>query len=684
MSHDFGSHCSTITETRRLTRRYLLALGLIASLSMAAFLLLSESISGLDASPTFVNIASRQLMLSQRAAMFSERLATEADPAARDGIAHQLAATADLMRRSHKGLIEGDEGLNLPTRPLSNPLRVILFGAGKPGLDKEVMDYLGWLDELVLHRDVSQAERDRLLTAIRACAADRLPESIGKLVKQYEREAHSDIKSTASLHGFELLVVLATLGLEVLFIFRPMVQQIARERTHLVRSERELRHRAWHDELTGLPNRAMFNQHLQETVETANRRDGNGAVLLVDLDRFKFVNDRLGHAAGDELLRQVAIRLTGVVDPATSLVARLGGDEFAIILMAVADDARVETLCRRIVAELGRPFSLRKGEAQIGASVGGALLPRDASDAQSALRCADLALYESKEGGRGCHHMFAAELNAKFQTRHAVEADLRQALERGEFELHFQPKYRTACGELTGVEALLRWRHPVRGLLLPGAFIEVAEQTGLIVPIGEWVLETACAHAAGWPRLGMAVNLSPAQLRDPGIVAAVHNALTRSGIDPARMELEVTERQLLEDLEGSRAILLELKALGVRLAVDDFGTGYNSFAHLQCLPFDRIKIDRQFVNGIGNSGKAEAIVAAILSMARGLGMTVTAEGIEQQDQLTYLRDAQCSEVQGFLLGRPMIAALIDGMAARPPAPTLPAILPYPRLVTAIS
>ena len=674
---------SAIPETRRLTRRYLLALGLIASMSMGAFMLLSESITGLDQNAGFINLSNRQLMLSQRAAMFAERLAAERNPAARADLATNLGATTDEMRRLHTALLDGNPTPGLPARPLSNPLRVIYFGAGMPALDAQMSRFLGCLDRLMKEYAAAPDLVEADVKVIRDLASNQLLQSIGNVVKQYEREAHRDLNSTATLHGFELLVVLVTLGLEVLFIFRPMVRQIARSRVDLIRSERNLRHLAWHDELTGLANRVLLNHRLREVAADLGNHGAPAGLMLIDLDRFKVVNDRLGHAAGDELLRQVALRLSMAVDPAAAMVARLGGDEFAILLTKQTDRAALDVLSERILASLAAPFALRSGEAHIGASIGIARLPQDASDPQTALRCADLAMYESKGAGRNCHRFFRVELNAKFQTRHDIEVELRQAVERGEFELHFQPKYKTAGEELTGVEALLRWRHPIRGLLLPSAFIEVAEQTGLIVPIGGWVLQTACAQAAKWPRLGMAVNLSPAQLRDPGIVAAVSDAIERTGISPSRLELEVTERQLLDDLDGSRATLLELKALGVRLAVDDFGTGYNSFASLHSLPFDRIKIDRQFVNGIGSSTKAEAIVASILALARGLGMHVTAEGIEQEDQLRYLRDAECGEVQGFLLGRPMIAAGIDDIARAKPEAARPA-LPHLKLVASVA
>jgi len=416
-----------------------------------------------------------------------------------------------------------------------------------------------------------------------------------------------------------------------------------------------------HDSLTGLPNRLLFTERLEEAMATARREGRPAACLYLGLDRFKEVNDTLGHEAGDALLREVTARLRGLARE-TDTVARLGGDEFAILLAGCGDAPQADAFCRRALEAVALPFDLEGHAVHTRASLGVAFLPNDADDAERAMRCADLALFRAKTEGRGTYRFYAPEMNADLHRRRQTEQDLRRALQDGHLELHFQPKYRTEAGELAGFEALLRWRHPECGLVPPGEFIGVAEQSGLIVPIGEWILEAACAHAVRWPGLDIAVNLSPAQFKSPRLVAAVRRALELAGMAPGRLELEVTESLLVQDLDDARAMLLELKELGVKLALDDFGTGYSSLAYLHSLPFDRIKIDRSFVARLGVSQEAEAIVRAVVTLGQGLGMATTAEGVESPTQLEFLRAAGCGEVQGYLLGRPMPAEATNGIA----------------------
>ena len=416
-----------------------------------------------------------------------------------------------------------------------------------------------------------------------------------------------------------------------------------------------------HDPLTGLPNRLLFARRLGDAVASARRVGRPSAALYLDLDKFKDVNDTLGHPAGDRLLCEVTARLRGLAREADT-VARLGGDEFAVLLTGCGHATEAEAFCRRALAAIAQPFELEGQTVHIGASLGIAFLPADANDADLAMRCADLALYKAKSEGRGTFRFYAPEMNLALQRRRRLEQDLRRALAAGEFELHFQPKHRTDTLALTGVEALLRWRHPERGLVIPGEFIDVAEQSGLIVPLGEWILEEACAHAARWPGISVAVNLSPGQFKSARLSGAVRRALELAGLDPGRLELEVTETLLVHDLEDARDVLLQLKALGVKLALDDFGTGYSSLAYLHSLPFDRIKIDRSFVARLGVAPDAEAIVLAVVTLGQGLGMATTAEGVEDRRQLDFLRAAGCSEVQGFLLGRPVPAAGFDAVA----------------------
>ncbi|MCF4126015.1 putative bifunctional diguanylate cyclase/phosphodiesterase [Methylobacterium sp. SyP6R] len=423
------------------------------------------------------------------------------------------------------------------------------------------------------------------------------------------------------------------------------------------RAEQRIAHMAHHDALTGLPNRVLFHERLAEAAAS-----GTGLGLLcLDLDHFKLVNDTLGHPAGDALLREVAERLRACLGP-DGLVARLGGDEFAILSPARRDV--LLALADRIVAALGRPFALDGQDVTIGASIGIALAPEHGDDPDGLLRKADTALYAAKADGRRTRRLFEPAMDAALQNRRALERDLRAAIAAEALEVHYQPLVDARSLAATGCEALLRWRHPERGFVSPGAFIPVAEETGLIAPLGEWVLRQACREAAGWPAgIRVAVNLSPAQFRTPDLVGTVARALAESGLDPSRLELEITEQVMLEETTANLAVLHRLRALGVRIAIDDFGTGYASLSYLQAFPFDKIKIDRSFTAALGREATAMAIVQAVIGLGASLGITTLAEGVETEAQLAILRGCGCGEVQGFLFGRPVPAAEIRRLVA---------------------
>lgn len=418
-------------------------------------------------------------------------------------------------------------------------------------------------------------------------------------------------------------------------------------------SERRVRFLAHHDPLTGLANRLLLHERLGAAIGEAGGRAGRLVVMALDLDRFKVVNDTYGHAAGDQLLRQVAERLGELVGP-DDTVSRLGGDEFVILWRGAASRDGVESLARRIVRSLVTPFILDGNMAQVGTSVGIALHPQDGATPESLLRNADTALYRAKSEGRGTVRFFEPAMELELRERREMEQDLRLALQADVLELHYQPIMTCGNGAIRGFEALLRWTHPVRGPVPPAIFIPVAEESGLILPLGRWVMERACAEAATWPEpLRLAVNLSPAQFRSGNLPAIVDRALELSGLPAERLELEITEGLLIGDAEEALNAIHALKRRGVRIALDDFGTGYASLGYLHRFPFDRIKVDRSFVHAIGRRNGAHAIVEAVLAMSSNLGMEVTAEGVETEEQLRFLQHRACDEVQGFLLGRPM-------------------------------
>ncbi|KJC42610.1 PAS-domain containing protein [Bradyrhizobium sp. LTSP857] len=420
------------------------------------------------------------------------------------------------------------------------------------------------------------------------------------------------------------------------------------------KAQARVAHMAQHDSLTDLPNRTLFREKMGDGLNQVAIAGGAMAVLCFDLDNFKTVNDRLGHAAGDRLLRWVAARLKENVGEHDT-VARLGGDEFAVLQRGPQPQS-AEKLARRLVEIIGRPPPLESQSIHIGVSIGIAIAPDHGLDADELMKCADLALYQAKAKGRGAYQLFEPEMEEQARSRHALEHDLRSALGANEFHLVFQPQVRLDATELTGFEALLRWKHPSRGLVSPAEFIPIAEETGLIVPIGEWVLRTACATAASWPNLTIAVNLSPVQFRSRGLVAMVTSALAEAGLPPQRLELEVTETALLDDSEATIEILHQLRALGVRVSLDDFGVGYSSLSYLRKFPFDRIKIDRSFVGTLGESPESIAIVRTIASLGAVLGVETTAEGVETIEQLDFVRECGCTAVQGYYFGRPCPAA----------------------------
>ncbi len=415
---------------------------------------------------------------------------------------------------------------------------------------------------------------------------------------------------------------------------------------------------AHHDVLTGLPNRLLFHEQLDEALGRRQRQGDGVALLCLDLDHFKQVNDVLGHPAGDALLKEMAVRLRGCVREGDA-IARLGGDEFAVLQCGARQPEAASELARRIVEALSAPYDLGSDRAVVGASVGIALATADLLSADVLLRSADMALYRAKANGRGTFCFFENAMSEQVQTRRAFELDLREALARGEFEVFYQPLFNLRTQYVCGFEALLRWRHPERGLVSPTAFIPLAEELGIIIPIGEWVVAQACMDAATWPEhVTVAVNLSPVQFRSPGLVGAVRRALVSSGLPARRLELEITESALLQDSEAVLATLHQLRATGLRTALDDFGTGYSSLSYLRSFPFDKLKIDQSFVREMAYRPDCLAIVISVLGLARELGMATTAEGVETEDQLERLRAAGCTEVQGFLFDRPRPAAEI--------------------------
>ena len=437
---------------------------------------------------------------------------------------------------------------------------------------------------------------------------------------------------------------------------QPATAVALRDLTERKNSEARILHLAHHDALTDLPNRSLLQERLSRALAVAAQDGTKTAILYLDLDRFKPVNDVLGHAGGDALLIQVADRLSEEIRSADTL-ARVGGDEFIIVQMNAASPERVSTLVERIITRLNTPFQIAGRLVEIGVSVGIALYPTDGTNSESLLRAADMAMYRVKEEGRGSFRFFDASMDAKLVDRHLLEQDLRRALERDELALFYQPLANCRTGEIDGFEALMRWRHPTRGMVPPTEFIPLAEDVGIIGQLGRWAIETACRDAVGWNTCAkVAVNVSPVQFRQSTLLGVVSDALAKTGLEPARLEIEVTEGVFIEDTARAVSILSGLHALGVRVSLDDFGTGYSSLSYLRLFNFDKVKIDQSFIRDMDQDGEAMKIVKAIIGLGHNLGLSITVEGVETLEQLIFLRKQGSDHLQGYLLGRPMESA----------------------------
>ena len=455
----------------------------------------------------------------------------------------------------------------------------------------------------------------------------------------------------------DLVTILERLAANVSFAF----ENFERAEERKLADDR-IRHLATHDSLTNLPNRATFNELLGNSLRAARRYHRRCAVLFVDLDRFKVINDSLGHAAGDRLLVEVASRLRSGVR-ADDVVARLGGDEFMVLLNEISDAEEVRGVARNLVAILGIPVELNGHECHVTGSIGIAIFPQDGTDVDTLMRHADTAMYLAKTEGKNDVRFFSADIGAQSSGRLAMEADLRQALHRGEFTLVYQPKVDVESRQISGVEALLRWNHPTMGMISPMDFIPVAEETGLIIAIGRWVLNTACLQFTRWqaealPVKSIAVNVSPRQFSDEYLLADIDSALGACGMDPRHLQIEITENMVLLNVERAIRTLNAIQSRGVRVAIDDFGTGYSSMSMLKRFPIDIIKIDQSFVRDLPHNAADNAIARAIIDMGKALGLMIVAEGVETPEQNAFLRVHACDEVQGFLFSKPVAASEI--------------------------
>ncbi len=434
-------------------------------------------------------------------------------------------------------------------------------------------------------------------------------------------------------------------------------------------AEQQIEYQAYHDALTGLANRRLFQEHLSLAVALAQRRHKQVAVLFLDLDHFKLVNDSLGHSVGDALLQDVGRRLKGAVRHGDT-VARVGGDEFTIVLQDLSRSQEAATVALNVLHTIAEPIAVGEHKLYVTASIGITMFPDDGDDAETLLKNADTAMYRAKADGRNTYQMSTRELSRSIHERMTVASGLHSALEAGQFSLVYQPQIDLETMEIVGVEALLRWNHPERGVILPEEFIGIAEDRGLILPIGDWVLRQACRdvrrfHDRGMQHFRVAVNLSPRQFRDPALGTAVQSALSDAGIAAETLELEITETVAMENVDLTMATLEHFRRSGVTIAIDDFGTGHSSLSYLKRFPLDALKIDRVFISDLPNSFEDAAIVNSVVQLANGLGMRVVAEGVETAEQLEFLKDAGCREVQGFYFSHPIAIEAVMALVTAP-------------------
>ena len=551
-------------------------------------------------------------------------------------------------------------------------------GAGTSAADAPLLVSLRWMDDAFL----ADLVRQNFLTDPRISASPQVNEGetsipiadserrpMTHLIWKPARHAGALIRSMlpAVLVAFGIVALLvALMSLKLRSLMRQedkQVRELEQAHVELKAREAQAHHLAYHDPLTGLPNRARFNDDADRALLRA-RRGEPMAILLLDLDRFKDVNDRFGHLAGDALIREVAKRLSRVVR-GKDLIARLGGDEFAVLLHRADADDRAEATLERIVGELRQPFEVLGNQAHVGVSIGVALAPEYGAERTELMRKADIALYRAKDEGRGCYRFFTGSMDEAVQLRAVLEAELRCALASGQgLEVCYQPLIGTSHGRVTGLEALLRWDHPVHGRVPPHLFVPVAEETGLISQLGDWVLQQACEVAHQWPKLSVAVNLSPVQFCDEGFADRICAIVRGAGVDLRQIELEVTESVVLDQNETVRGALRRLREEGFRVALDDFGTGYSSLSCLREFEVDRIKIDKSFVQNLGQKADADAIVTAVISLGHAMGLQVTAEGVETPEQEDFLRRAGCNVLQGFLFSKAVPAGELTAALGR--------------------
>lgn len=668
---------------RSLTHRYLVALLLVGLLATAAWLSLQLVISEQDSNAAIVNVSGRQRMLSQRTALFSTLL-VNASPAQREAARSQLQQAAALMKKSHLGLLHGSEEMNLPPT-MSEAMRVIYYTAPLQ-LNQQVEDYLAHIDALLATPAAQLQPDDPNLAAIIASAPGELVKSLDLAVTQYQHEGEAAIKRLLRAETIVWLLTLLLLALEANFIFRPISQQIRlfigkleQAAANLRQTKEELEQRvqertaelermAHYDPLTGIPNRRMLADQLSQAIARAKRHGQSLALCYLDLDGFKPINDQYGHATGDLLLIEIARRLKQVLR-AEDTLARLGGDEFVMILADLDDTHEIDAILVRILNTIHANLRLGDNDIQVSASIGVTLYPHDAADPDTLLRHADQAMYAAKESGRNRYQLFDPEHDRRRQNERDLLLRLGEALAHREFEMFYQPKVDLADGRVLGAEALIRWRHPERGLVPPLEFLPLLDGSPLEIELGEWVIETVLQQIGEWQEAGLTLtvsaNVSANHLLQPNFAARLQTLLARyPALRPESLELEVLETAALTDIERAVNTLNRCREMGVGFSLDDFGTGYSSLDYFRSLPVETLKIDQSFVRAMLEDPDDLGLIEGVIHMAQAFNRKVIAEGVETLEHGALLMHLGCTQAQGYGIARPMPASQFVGWAGK--------------------
>ncbi len=642
---------------RRLTVRYIVGLAIIGALAVTSTMLVNRELSQQENDAYRIGVTARQSVLAHQLDTAAADAVYATDETARTKAAGRITAILGQLESTHDGLIFGDPGQGV--EPVTEPDAQRLFlGVIPPFAQIQVI-----ANRIAADPSVDETTLEALETQTRL-----FRDGMDVITFQLEQESAAGIRGMRKAQIALLDITLVLLVLEAVFLFRPVavgIQRHMEEREELHAAEREadqeeINYMAQFDSLTGLANRTLLQDRLQHAVHRARRDGGLISLMFIDLDDFKAVNDRHGHAVGDELLRQVANRLRSSVRESDT-IARLGGDEFMVVLEGGHRVEHASAVAEKIIAEISQPIIIEDGEHHVTASIGIAVYPLDGDEVDELLKDADIAMYSAKEAGRNTYQYFTSELRAKTAERLFLVDSLRKALARDDqLRLVYQPKIDMRTGAILGLEALLRWNHPELGSIPPGRFIPLAEESDLIVALGDWVIQETCRQAREWRRQGLAelrisVNVSSRQFRQGDLVETVVGAIEAAGLDPGMLELELTEGTLVEDTERARRVLERLRDSGIKVSVDDFGTGYSSLSYLKRFPIDALKIDRSFISDITDDADDAAISEAIINMGRSLNLEVIAEGVETTRQRDFLLSLGCDLAQGFLYSRPLDA-----------------------------